>query len=278
MEHTQKHSAELGDMLSAAFALCRKNLMWLLVATVLGLGLGLLTSVLTTNTVNSLDGVINQLDRSITQLDSASLRGEYRDAFRDIARNGEGSINQLGSIAAGGIGAALAISLISLVVSLVGLVIYNKSYSDGSANWSAALKHSVNRFLPAIGTAFLFFAIVIPTSLVLVGVYLAILWVFFFVVVLNENKGGFASFEASRQLVAGRWWKTLLFLIAPGVIIAIINSLFIQVLGGQLNVAASHVLTAVSIGISTLLSQYQAAYLIVMYYAWKHNPIKGEVK
>lgn len=257
---------QLQMAIGGAFTLVARNLRWLLLAVVISLALGFAASILG-------DSIGGDIGRSINSLSGIqqSLRGI--DDLRELERSLDTTdlsrtLNSLGVTAARGAGYGLLIGIVSLFFSFLGLVIYSRSHAENKeASIIGAFKQSSQRLLPGIFTAILFFLIIIPTSLVIVGIYLAIAWIFCFVITLNEKKSGFNSFAASKDLVDGRWWKTFGFLVIVGIITLVVNTIVTGILGSD--VPGNHVGAAIAVGIGGIFSQYQAAFLIVMYHMWK---------
>lgn len=259
---------QLQMAIGSAFTLVARNIRWLLLAVLISLVLGFLASV-------AADSVVSDLDRGLDALTRTQQSIRSVDNLRDLERSLDTtglstSLNFLGAAAARGAGYGLVIGIISLFFSFLGLVIYNRSYAENKeASIMGAFKQSAQRLLPGFLTAFLFFLIIIPTSFVLIGIYLAIAWIFSFVITLNEKKSGFNSFAASKDLVDRRWWKTFGFLLLVGIITFVANTIVTSIVGS--NMPGNHVGAAIAVGVGGIFSQYQAAFLIVMYHMWKEE-------
>ncbi len=109
----------------------------------------------------------------------------------------------------------------------------------------------------------------------------AIWFVYIFYTVIFEDKKGISSLKASRELVVGRWWKTLWLILVPsfffGIIILIVQNAFITPLSILLEKTSltyiflrAFIINIIS-AISTPLS---ALPMIYLYFSVKENPVE----
>jgi hypothetical protein len=113
------------------------------------------------------------------------------------------------------------ITMLASVLVPLAIALLTRKYLDGQTlDYQAALKQAIPRWLPGIGTTGLMSLLLLGLSLFLIipGVIFAIYWAFAIYVVMLNNKSGMAALNYSRQVVRGRWWRTLGYFIVFGLI------------------------------------------------------------
>ena len=128
-------------------------------------------------------------------------------------------MSKISVIGAGSVGATVANDLmIQGVATEIVLVDINKKKAIGEA-----LNH-----MPAILiTGFIYGALVLLGSFVIVpGVYFGIAWGLYAYCIAFEDKKGWDALRASKDLVQGRWWKTMGYLFMLACIAMLWNTVF----------------------------------------------------
>ncbi len=149
-----------------------------------------------------------------------------------------------------------------------------RCYLGEQTTFSVALQHVLRRFFPYFGSSLLWglavgafpFAIYLAVSLLwglivgvlattLIGIpfaiYFAVLWYFYSVAVLVEDKPIMQSFRRSKELVKGTWWRVFGILLAIYLLIFMVNF----ILNGSLGLILSLVGGAQGVDILELMRQ-----------------------
>ena len=91
-------------------------------------------------------------------------------------------------------------------------------YLGEQTTFRDALQHVLYRFLPYLGSSFLWGLVVGALMITIIGIpfaiYFAVLWSFYSVAVLVEGQSVMHSFRRSKELVKGTWWRVFGILLA----------------------------------------------------------------
>lgn len=108
--------------------------------------------------------------------------------------------------------------LLSILVTMA-IAFAIKTRLDGKTiEWKTALKKSLSRLLPAIGTSVLetIFLIGLFLLLIIPGIIYAFYWMFAIYAVILKDQAGKDALNYSKSIVKGRWWKILWYCLVIG--------------------------------------------------------------
>ena len=152
----------------------------------------------------------------------------------------------------------VAVPAIVVVTLLVtgGLIFASaRCYLGEQTTFSITLQHVLRRFLPYFGSSLLWGLVVGALVITLIGIpfaiYFAVLWYFYSVAVLVEDKPIMQSFRRSKELVKGTWWRVFGILLAIYLLIFMVNF----ILNGSLGLILSLVGGAQGVDILELMRQ-----------------------
>lgn len=136
---------------------------------------------------------------------------------------------------------------------------------------------------PIIWTSFLLILAIIGGFIMFLipALIFAIWFAYYFYIVIFENKKGIDALKSSKELVSGRWWKTLWLILAPSIFYGII----ILVIQGALNyplifIFGEKTLTyfftrsVFTTTISALFAPLSALTTLYLYLSAKANPLE----
>ncbi|MBR6542181.1 MAG: hypothetical protein IKT73_03130 [Anaerotignum sp.] len=111
-----------------------------------------------------------------------------------------------------------AVAMFLQPVGAIAVAKMAKQYIDGEkVEGGKAIGEALNHMPAILITGFIYGALVLLGSFIIVpGVYFGIAWGLYACVIAFEDKSGWEALRRSKELVQGRWWKTLgyLFLLA----------------------------------------------------------------
>lgn len=89
-----------------------------------------------------------------------------------------------------------------------------------------SIKQGVSQLPRYLFAGIVYFIAILLGSLLLVipGIYLLVALIPFFVIIVMEGQRPWDAFKASRALVRNHWWRTLVVLVIPAIIISVILS------------------------------------------------------
>lgn len=128
-----------------------------------------------------------------------------------------------------------------------------KCYLEEQLTFRAALQHVLHRFLPYLGSSFLWGLVVGALTITIIGIpfaiYFAVLWSFYSVAVLVEGQSIMHSFRRSKELVKGTWWRVF------GILLAIYLLIFMVsfILNGSLGLILSLIGWAQGVDLAELM-------------------------
>jgi len=119
-------------------------------------------------------------------------------------------------------GLRTSIQVYQLLESFVGIIatmaiayLIKNALEGKSVDYKTALKASLSRWLPAIGTNILLgiFLIGLLLLFIIPGLIYSVFWGFAIYAVILNNKAGKEALNYSKSIVKGRWWKTFWYFI-----------------------------------------------------------------
>jgi hypothetical protein len=164
--------------------------------------------------------------------------------------------------------------LAAQLASAASLKSLSGAYMNEQATWRESVAFAINRFssILLIATLTFFLATAALFVFILPGVYLWGVWLVALPALLIENTRGRAALARSRQLVAGRWWPTVLTYFLAGLLVGIVSFVFGAAIGAITGVShAGHstqiVVDAVAGIISGVITTpFVAAVIVVIYF------------
>lgn len=103
-------------------------------------------------------------------------------------------------------------------------------------------------------------------ALIAALIALVVSWSIWVPVVIVEDKGGFEALGRSNQLIDGRRWPVLGYLITMAIIVGLINAVLGGILLGIFDDPASPAQTVVNIALAVLTTPITAAAIVVLYF------------
>lgn len=269
MNESINHSTEFGDIAIRAWQVLKSSWKWVTLIVIAAVAMSTLTV-----------GAMSMLGDYVSTARNTYFDGVANYRWSDI----EFMVEDAAQIATVAVVFGAIVMAVLVIISLMSMVLFNGEYQNRSVSWSEAFRIAGNRFLPVFGTMLFMLAIVIPSSFLFVGFYLAILWTFVGQVALFENKAGMDALHESEVMVRGRWWKTFFYTFVLAVICWMISGVPEALFGPAMRGAVSdyfingvalpatyYVYLAVQAAINAKLALYTTAFSVVMYHGWKNS-------
>lgn len=115
--------------------------------------------------------------------------------------------------------------LAGILVPLAIAYIIRKNLDGQVVDYQTALRQALSKWLPGIATSVVMgiFLLGLYILLVIPGIIFTIYWAFTLYIVILNNKSGMEALKYSREVVKGRWWKTMGYLLVFAIIVGVIN-------------------------------------------------------
>ena len=160
------------------------------------------------------------------------------------------------------------------------------AYQGRALSWRGSLRFFAVRLRSVLGVVLLSFVFTLIGIVLFIvpGIYLAVAFAVVVPVLLDEGKHGREALRRSRELVRGRWWQTLLLLLAGSLLAGIaagaadllISSVLLM--GSDNRVVVFLVATVAGIAGSLIATPYIAAFTTVLYFDLRVRKEKLDVE
>lgn len=143
--------------------------------------------------------------------------------------------------------------------------------------WQESFKLAINKWLPTIGTNIIAGILLVGLFLLLIvpGIIFSVYWYFIIYVVIFSKKWGFDAMKYSKEIVQNRWWLTLGYAIAFGLLAVLVGAFASFPLYFMPENMALYVIGDLIIDIAISFFSVLGA---VWYFAWEESKIKLPAK